>query len=468
MRSIDSDNTFSKRLVSWLLSILLVISVCGSAFPESALADVRKADIVIGETIESRGLSVAQCPSIDAEYAIVMGADGTIYFERNATSPAQIASITKVMTALVALETLSSDAVVTVSENAAYVGESSASLQVGDVLSFDAALKGLMLSSGNDAAIAIAETAGEVLSGGTAKGSEAEQVFIDRMNAKAVEMGLVDTVFRNPHGLDDGIYEGDQHSCALDVATIAKAAMAIDLFRTTVATPEATISVTHADGTQDSLLLTTTDILIGNYEGACGIKTGFTDAAGSCFAGASNRGGQDLYAIVLKSTDEITRFEDTRILFDWVYEHTISYPIAHSDQSVEMSLEGQTRSVPIVAEVAHDDWIDKTVSATFADPDQALTIFDLNGNISQTVEYNMLNGDIRAGDKVGTMTFRQRNSDLVTVDMIACEDSPAPGFFEGIGIWWDRFFRGFSGQATVAESILINQTPLISEKAGVS
>ena len=72
--------------------------------PAAAFADVRKADVVLGQTVDARGLSVAQCPSIDAEYALVMDAEGTVYFERNAQSPTQIASITKVMTAIVALE----------------------------------------------------------------------------------------------------------------------------------------------------------------------------------------------------------------------------------------------------------------------------------------------------------------------------------------------------------------------------
>jgi len=72
--------------------------------PTPAFADVRNADVVLGQTVDARGLSVAQCPSVDAEYALVMDAEGTVYFERNAQSPAQIASITKIMTAVVALD----------------------------------------------------------------------------------------------------------------------------------------------------------------------------------------------------------------------------------------------------------------------------------------------------------------------------------------------------------------------------
>ena len=100
-----------------------------------------------------------------------------------------------------------------------------------------------------------------------------------------------------------------------------------------------------------------------------------------------------------------------------------------------------------------------------ADPDQSLEIFDLNGNISQVAQYNTVTGDVRVGDKVGSITFKQRNNELITVDLVAVEEVKAPNLFEGIGIWWDRFFRGFSGQATTATHELLNQTPLVNDKA---
>ena len=86
------------RLLAGALACALALS--GAAWTVPAFADVRKADVVYGQTVDARGLAVAQCPSIDAEFAMVMGADGTVYFERNAQSPTQIASITKIMTCL--------------------------------------------------------------------------------------------------------------------------------------------------------------------------------------------------------------------------------------------------------------------------------------------------------------------------------------------------------------------------------
>lgn len=458
-----SSKEISFSVVRILLAFFISFGLVCTVSPE-AFADVRKADVVLGETVDSRGLSVAQCPAVEAEYAIVVSGDGTVYFERNATSPAPIASITKIMTAIVAMENASPDIMISVGPRAAAVGESSATLQEGEVLSFTDALKGLMISSGNDASVALAETIGGLMSGGAAQDEDAERVFVDAMNAKAAEVGLIDTYFANPHGLDGEGYGTEQHSCALDVATMAKYAMQFDTFRSIVGTYQDSITAIRSDGTTRQILLTSTNDLLTYYEGAAGIKTGFTDLAGYCFAGINSRNGQDLYTVVLNCYDTDVRFNDTQILSDWYYEHTVAYNLAHSDRVTAMQYNGETADVPVVAEVAHSEWIDKTIKATLPDPFQTVDIFDLNGNVNQTVEYDVVTGNVEVGDKLGTITFKQRNDELLTVDLISCEEVAAPDFFEGIGIWWDRLFKGFSGESTVAENVLINQTPLVSVK----
>ena len=137
----------------------------------------------------------------------------------------------------------------------------------------------------------------------------------------------------------------------------------------------------------------------------------------------------------------------------------------NTSQTASSNAGGSSDEVPVLAEVAHTGWIDRTVKATVADPDQVIDIFDLNGNISQSVEYEELEGNVHAGDKIGTLTFKQRNNVMATVDLIAAEDVDAPDLLEGIGVWWDRLFRGFSGQPSVAENVLYNETPLVIDKA---
>ncbi len=409
--------------------------------------------------MESRGLAVSQCPSVDATYVYVVDGDGTVYFERGADTQTHIASVTKIMTAIIALENSQLTDQVTVSAEAASIGESSASLKEGDVLSMEDAIKALLTSSGNDAAIAIADTVGAKLGG--AGGAQA--AFVAAMNAKAANLGCVNTLFANPHGLDFDKYAGDMHSTARDVATMSAYAMKNQTFRDIVSKDKATISVTRA-GAQTPLELESTDELIGVYEGACGIKTGFTSLAGECFAGACNRDGRDLYAIVLNSSSEQQRFTDAKTLFDWVYANSVSYPYAHADETTTMTWASSTKDVPVVAEVAHTDWVDKTVKATFSDPDGALDVFALKGNVSCTMTFDKVSGNVREGDKVGSAVFKQHNETLATVDLIACEYVAAPNPLEAVGIWVSRLMSNFTGGATVAASVDLNDTPLINDK----
>ncbi len=460
----------ARKAAGAIIACGLAASLAFGGLSGVAFADVRNADVVMGQTVESRGLTVADSPNVVAEHALLMDEDGTVYFERDADAETKIASITKVMTAIVALDE-APDATVTVSASAASVGESSAQLLEGDVMSMADAVKGLLVMSGNDAAQAIAETVGAQLL--AAEGSDTGdadacvQAFVDRMNEKAAEIGMVDSVFRNPHGLDDGGWEGDHHSTARDVATMVRYAMRNQTFRDSVDSAVDAITVQRG-GEETTLELESTDLLLGEYDGACGVKTGFTDQAGHCFAGAVNRGDGDLYAIVLGSTEDPQRFEDTTALFDWYYEHVVDYPLAHASQTVPMTVDGQTSDVPLVAEVSLADWVDRTVPATLADPDATVSVFDLNGNVSQEVSFDEVTGPVHAGDKVGTVTYKQRNEVVATADLVACEDVAAPSFFEGIGIWWDRFFRSFSGAPSQADSVLLNDTPLIVDKTSAA
>ena len=141
-----------------------------------------------------------------------MDTEGTVYFQRNADTETQIASITKVMTAIVALENASLDTAIMVSAAAAAIGESSASLKEGDVLTLDQALTAMLVSSGNDAALAIAETLGAPWA---VSGQSAVQAFAEKMNEKADQLGMEHSVFENPHGLDFDAYAGTR--CCNDV-----------------------------------------------------------------------------------------------------------------------------------------------------------------------------------------------------------------------------------------------------------
>ena len=148
--------------------------------------------------------------------------------------------------------------------------------------------------------------------------TDKDQAFIRLMNLKAEELGCENTNFTNPHGLaDDEFASDDEYSCAMDIAIITKYAMQNDLFRQIVGGGDTVINI-ERNGQVTPLELNSTDILLGNYEGCIGVKTGNTEIGGPCFSGAllDQNDGCEIYTIVLKSEDETQRFIDTQDLFN--------------------------------------------------------------------------------------------------------------------------------------------------------
>lgn len=233
-------------------------------------------------------------PQISAPAAVIYDVDsGQVLFGRNAHQRRPPASLTKIATALVALRRLGLARQVTVGSEVT-VGGMRIGLTPGDTVSVEALLYGTLLNSGNDAAAALAVAA-----------AGSQERFVEEMNALAAELGLQDTHFANPHGLDA---EG-HYSSAYDLALLAKAALANPAFATIVATP-----AKELEGWQ----FHTTNQLLGAYPGVDGVKTGTTDDAGECLVASAMRQGHRVITVVLGSTD---RYTDTRALLDFYYRH---------------------------------------------------------------------------------------------------------------------------------------------------
>ncbi len=435
-------------------ALLMALSL---ALPSASLADVRKTDVICGTTVQAAGFTSALCPDIDCNRAMIVDSEGVVYYERNADERCHIASITKVMTAITALENASLDTTVSVSETAAKIGESTAELKAGDTLTLQEALKALLWPSGNDAAVAIAESVGaQMLESQGADASDAsacQQAFVDAMNTTAASIGMNDSLFSNPHGLDTSSYANEEmYSTARDVATMCAYAMGKSEIKAITSMDGGVCTVTR-DGSRVSIELESTDELLGSYEGVEGVKTGWTSEAGYCFASACDRNGHELFGCVLDGTSEEGRFTDTTTLWDWTYQHCISYPLVHTTESVG--------DKPVVAYVGCSAWADRTVAATVEDPSAAVEVFDLSGNVSQEATFTEPSGEVKAGDELGEITYYQHNEQIAKAKLVAAEDVEAPGFFDSIGIWFLRLTGG--GQA--AESYLVNDTPLILDKS---
>lgn len=237
-----------------------------------------------------------------AKEAAVVDEDGTVLYSFNADTPMAMASTTKIMTAVVALESgLSLDTVYTVTDVVNTVYGQLAGFQIGEQVTLNDLLHALLVYSGNDAAVSIAEcVAGSVAA------------FVDMMNAKAAELGLAGTHYVNPHGLDE-----DGHcSTALDLIALARHAVQIPLFSSIVGSAYTTVVAGGETKTLES-----TDELANTYPGMRGVKTGFTYNAGNCFVGRATLGAKTLFVCVLGCEGSDMRWADARALLDWGFAH---------------------------------------------------------------------------------------------------------------------------------------------------
>ena len=271
-KSVKSLTSFAKRSAQLAAGFVCAIALAAGA-PTVAGAQVLTTDNVCGKTADARGITAENLPDIDATNALVMGKDGTVYYGRGADEQVKIASITKVMTAILTVENCKMDEKVTVSNAAATVGNSTAGLLEGDELTVEQALRGLMIPSGNDAAVVLAEYVGKKID---PKTKDAEATFVKAMNERAKKLGCTGTLFENPHGLDFDEWAGDMHSTAHDVALMMQEAMKNDTIREVVASEDSWIEVTGADGTDHSHSMDTHNYLLGQ-DGNIGGKTGTAD-----------------------------------------------------------------------------------------------------------------------------------------------------------------------------------------------
>lgn len=419
-----------------------------AGIPSVAGAQVLTTDNICGKAADARGIAAEDLPDIDASNAFVMGKNGTVYYARSADEQVKIASITKVMTAILAVENCKMDEKITVSNEAATVGNSTAGLLEGDEFTVEQALRGLMIPSGNDAAIALAEHVGKKLD---PKTKDAVATFVKAMNERAKKLGCTGTLFENPHGLDFDEWAGDMHSTAHDVALMMQEAMKDDTIREVMASKDPWIEVTGADGSDHSHSMDTHNVLLGQ-DGNIGGKTGTTDDAGYCFASAYNRDGDEIYTVVLNSSTTDQRFADTATLASWYYDHKVTVDIANTQKKT-------ANGNPLMARVSQTDWTDKTIDATLADPTAQATVFSLAGEVTEKVSYDDLSGTVHVGDKVGSVTLKQDGTKIAVMDLVADEEGTGPNPIEWLLVKLDRLGRRIDNRPLTAESETVAKAP---------
>ncbi|WP_317633800.1 D-alanyl-D-alanine carboxypeptidase family protein [Perspicuibacillus lycopersici] len=256
--------------------------------------------------------------SVNSAAAIVMDQKtGRVFFEKNANEPMKIASITKIMTAIIAIESGKLDEEVTISKNAVNTEGSSIYLKEKEKMKLEDLVYGLMLRSGNDAAVAIAEYVGGSVEG-----------FVYLMNEKAAQIGMKNTHFANPHGLDDS----DEHySTAYDMAILTKYAMQNDKYKEIAGT-----KVHYAPNPSskwDRKWTNKNRLLTGLYKYSTGGKTGYTKKAHRTLVSTASKDGMDLIAVTLNSPSSGDWNEHIR-MFEFVFSD-FEYQTILKDGNIE-------------------------------------------------------------------------------------------------------------------------------------
>jgi D-alanyl-D-alanine carboxypeptidase (penicillin-binding protein 5/6) len=358
-------------------------------------------------------------PAILAETGVVIDAKtGQVLYDKNMNEQREPASTTKVITALLALENLDLDTTVTIDAETPFTEGSRVYLLEGEQVTVKQLMYALLLESANDAAVALAkEISGSI------------PAFAEKMNAKAKALGAKNTNFVNPNGLH---VEGHL-TTAYDLAMIAREAMKNQEFRKLVTTYRYIIPATNK---QDTRYLYNTNRLIydkktkvmvngvmrsAKYEGATGIKTGYTSHAGGCLIAGAKRGNTELIAVVMKSTDE-GRFADAIALLDYGFEN-FKGTKAMDVGTILGEIQVKQGSVKKVQVIAKEDAY--ATLAAEASTSMVKTKIKLDEKVQAPVD---------KGQKVGVVEIYEGDQLVGTVDAVTAEAIPKGGVLSIIGI----------------------------------
>jgi D-alanyl-D-alanine carboxypeptidase (penicillin-binding protein 5/6) len=347
--------------------------------------------------------SAQPAPPADATSVLVANAaTGEVLLARNADSRVAIASITKLMTALVALDHARPGDMVTVGPLASTVGESSVELRRGERISVRDLLAAALIQSANDAAFALAAHVGQ---GDVPR-------FVRLMNAKARELGLADTRFVRPDGLD----VPGHHSSAEDVLALARAAMRRPLIRRLVRMDSGRIA--------GGRTLFAWNDLLGKFPGLVGVKTGHTAAAGWCQVALARRDGVGIYAVVLGSRSRAERNEDLVELLEWGFEQYVRVEVVAPDRTYA------------VADVPFSD------ERLALRPAAGARVIVRAGRplLEEVVAPAVVALPVRRGERLGEIRVREGDRVVARQPLVAAAAVTEPGLDDKAGWYADRAF----------------------------
>ena len=418
-----------KNFICSFLSIYLIMTAFSFCLADDYNEDNIAIDVSseITETI-AQTTKTLEPSSINSRSCIVFDRNShmTLY-GKNENNKVKMASTTKIMTSIIIIENCNLSETIEISKKAAGTGGSRLGLKTGDKITINDLLYGLMLCSGNDAAVALAEYAGGDIQG-----------FADMMNKKAIELGLINTHFESPHGLDsDGHY-----TTAYELALLSDYALKNETFSKIVGTKNYTVSINGY-----SKNLSNTNELLGYLNGVYGVKTGFTNGANRCLVTACKRGDMDIICVVLGADTKKFRTQDSIKLIEFAFEN---FTYVDANEIASNAFESW--------KVENLDFLDINKSSSDSDsfefevrnceePILSINKNEIN-NIKTSISINSnLEAPITSDTIVGKLILTLDNQELLSLDIINARDISR----KDISYYIKYFFSNYSN---ILEKIL--------------
>lgn len=392
------------KIVKKIFIFLLIIVTLNGVFINLCYADDVEEDETedITETeineVNEVSKNAAEVPILNSRRCVIFDRTSkTVMYGKNEELRSAMASTTKIMTATIALENGNLQDEITIDRKAAGTGGSRLGLKRGDKITLNDLLYGLMLRSGNDAAVAIAEHIGGSVEG-----------FAELMNQKATELGLKDTHFVTPHGLDSS----EHYTTALELAKLTDYALKNEKFAKIVATKSTTISI---NGNPRQLF--NTNELLGVLNGVIGVKTGFTNGAGRCLVTETKRGDMDIIVVVLGADTKKDRTKDSIKLIEYAFSNFTKVNI--KEKAIEeFEKWGRINKKRILIIKGQKDTISLDIGKinTEAIPVKETDKLEITINT-----INQLEAPVEKNTKVGTIIIKLNDNIIDSIDIVCGE-----------------------------------------------
>ncbi len=332
-------------------------------------------------------------------YAVLDADTGVLLDSLNADTQLPMASTTKIMTGLLAAEDRNPDRIIKVPASCAGIEGSSMYLQAGEELPLRDVLYGLLLCSGNDAAECIAAVCG------------GRENFVARMNERAAQLGLYNTHFDNPSGLDGATH----YTTATELAKLAATALKNETFASVVSTQSYTAG-THSMQNHNRLL--------AQYDGCIGVKTGYTRTAGRCLVSAAQRDGRTVVAVTLNDPDD---WKDHAALLDSAFASLQTQTVSEEMQVID--------TIPVISGTSKE-------AALICSAPLQVSVFDGESVTLKITKKGMLYAPVTANMVCGSVSVLVNGIELTSAPLVAASDIPLDGTQERLSLW-QRIRRHF-------------------------